>query len=185
VHEVDSTAFVDDLLNSLKVIFHASCNGLDGRCPVCLEALGAARHKMAFLDKMMKDCGLEYSVKGDMSIRQRHLYIGVIFDTLKGRLHIGKEKFDKLMQLLAELMQQVEALARLMSKLRGKMGHQSACMSGFSPLLVPSNQFCGRARDNGGVGQSEAHPTQPSSHDGHFLQLAPEPAGTGGRDVAP
>ena len=84
MHEVDSTAFVDDLLNSLKVIFHASCNGLDGRCPVCLEA----RHKMALLDKMMKDFGLEYSVKGDMSIRQRHLYIGVIFDTLKGRLYI-------------------------------------------------------------------------------------------------
>ncbi len=57
VHGVDSTAFVDDLLNALKVIFHASCNGLDGRCPICLKALGAARLKMAFLDKMMKDCG--------------------------------------------------------------------------------------------------------------------------------
>jgi hypothetical protein len=98
---------------------------------------------MAFLDKMMKDCGLEYSVKGDMSIRQRHLYIGVIFDTLKGRLYIGKEKFSKLMEPLAELMQQAEASARLMSKLRGKMGHQLACMSGVVPLLVPFNKFVG------------------------------------------
>jgi hypothetical protein len=49
--------------------------GLDGSCPICLEALERALEKMAFLDKMMKDCALKYSGKGDMRILHRHLYI--------------------------------------------------------------------------------------------------------------
>ncbi len=55
---------------------------------------------MQFLDKLMKDCGLEYSVKGYMAIRQRHVYIGIIFDTVQGRLFISKDKFDKLIPLV-------------------------------------------------------------------------------------
>jgi hypothetical protein len=71
--------------------------------------------EMAFLNKMMKDCALEYSDKGDMAIKQCYLYIGIIFDTLKGQIFIGKEKFQKTMQLLQELMQQAECSPRTMS----------------------------------------------------------------------
>ncbi len=76
---------------------------------------------MAFLDKMMKECALEFSDKGDMTIKQCHLYIGIIFDTIKGRMFIGKEKFQKTTQLLQELMQQAECSPRSMTKLQGKI----------------------------------------------------------------
>jgi hypothetical protein len=38
-----------------------------------------------------------------MAIRQRHIrvFIRIIFDALKGRILIGKDKLDKIMQLLA------------------------------------------------------------------------------------
>ena len=78
VHKVDAQAFVDDLLKALKVIAHALCSGLEGGCPICTAAFEVALQKMKFLDKMMKDCGLEYSEKGDMSFKQCHLYIGII-----------------------------------------------------------------------------------------------------------
>ena len=143
VHKVDAQAFVDDLLKALKVIAHALCSGLEGGCPICLAAFEVALQKMKFLDKMMKDCGLEYSEKGDMSIKQCHLYIGIIFDTLKGKLFIGKDKFDKTMSLLQELMQQADCSPRTMSKLRGKFGHQFRCIEGVMPFLVPFNRFIG------------------------------------------
>ena len=143
VHGVDAQQFVDDLMKALRVRAHAACGGLDGSCPICLEALERALEKMAFLDKMMKDCALVYSDKGDMRILQRHLYIGIIFDTLKGRVFIGKDKFDKTMALLLELMQQSECTPRTMSKLRGKCGHQFRCVEGVRPFLVPFNQFVG------------------------------------------
>ena len=143
VHHVDAQAFVDDLLKSIAVMAHALCGGLEGDCPICIEALKGATAKMTFLDRMMKQCGLEYSTKPDMRILQRHLFIGIIFDTAKGRIFISKEKFDKTMALLQELMQQAECSARTMAKLRGKFGHQFRCVEGVSPFLVPFNRFVG------------------------------------------
>ena len=76
---------------------------------------------MQFLDQMMKDCAQDYSNKGDMRILQRHLYIGIIFDTFRGRIFIGKDKFDKTMALLLELMEAEECTPFFMAKLRGKV----------------------------------------------------------------
>ena len=143
VHGIDAQAFVDDLLKSLAVVLHDQCQGIEGGCPVCVAALEQARAKMEFLDKMMKQCGLEYSTKGDMRILQRHLYIGIIFDTLQGRIFISKDKFDKTMALLLDMAQQAECSPRDMAKLRGKFGHQFRCVEGVSPFLVPFNQFVG------------------------------------------
>mmetsp|Transcript_41001 Transcript_41001/g.85559 ORF Transcript_41001/g.85559 Transcript_41001/m.85559 type:complete len:1077 (-) Transcript_41001:1365-4595(-) len=142
-HGVDAQAFVDDLFKSLAVLIHDLCGGLEDSCPVCMAALEEAKAKMEFLDRMMKQCGLEYSTKGDMRILQRHLFIGIIFDTLKGRIFISKEKFDKTMALLRDLMQQAECSSREMAKLRGKFGHQFRCVEGVNPFLVPFNQFVG------------------------------------------
>jgi hypothetical protein len=64
---VDAQAFVDDLMNALRIIAHGLCKGIAGGCPVCLAALEIALQKMAFLDKMMADCGLEFSDKGDVN----------------------------------------------------------------------------------------------------------------------
>ena len=141
VHKIDAQAFVDDLLKSLKVISHAACLGLEGGCSTCLAALKIALQKMAFLDKMMIECGLEYSDKGDMTIKQCHLYISIIFNTRKGRIFIGKEKFQKTMQLSQELMQQAACSPRTMSKLHGKFGHQFRSIEGVMPFLVPFNRF--------------------------------------------
>ena len=143
VHEVSAEAFVDDLFKCMAVTLHALCEGLAGGCAVCLAALEVAQAKMKLLDQMMKDCGLEYSTKGDMRILQRHLFIGVVFDTLLGRIFIAKEKFDKTMALLHDFMHQVECSARAMAKLRGKFGHQFRCVEGVAPFLVPFNQFVG------------------------------------------
>ncbi len=143
VQEVDSTAFVEDILNALGVPLHDACQGLEGACPVCTAALDRATLKMHFLDKVMKDCGLEYSVKGDMAIRQKHIFIGIIFDTIRGRLFISKEKFDKTMKLLFDMLQQSECSPRTMAKLRGKFGHQFRCIEGVGPFLVPFNEFVG------------------------------------------
>ena len=76
-----------------------------------------------------------------MRILQRHLFIGIIFDTVKGRLFISKEKFDKTMALLLDLMQQAECSARTMAQLRGKFRHQFRCVEGVSPFLVPFKNF--------------------------------------------
>ena len=115
VHKVDAQAFVDDLLKALRVITHGLCKGIAGGCSMCLAALEIALQKMAFLDKMMKECALEFLDKGDMTIKQCHLYIGIIFDTLKGRIFIGQEKFQKTMLLLQALMQQAECSPRSMA----------------------------------------------------------------------
>ena len=63
---------------------------------------------MAFLDKIMDECCLLYSDKGDLTIRQDHLFIGIILDALHGRLLISKEKLDKTMTLLLKVMQLTE-----------------------------------------------------------------------------
>jgi hypothetical protein len=57
------------------------CEGLKGDCEICLVL-----EKMTSLDKMMKDCGMDYSNKGDMTICQGRIFIGIIFNTLLGRL---------------------------------------------------------------------------------------------------
>jgi hypothetical protein len=62
-------------MNALGVALHDACQGLEGACPVCTAAFDRATLKMQFLDKLMKDCGLEYSVKGDMTIQQVHTFI--------------------------------------------------------------------------------------------------------------
>ena len=142
-HGVDSQAFVDDLFKALAVAIHTLCGGLEGDCPICMAALEEAKAKMTFLDNMMRECGLEYSTKGDMRILQRHLFIGIIFDTLKGRIFIAKEKLDKTMKLLQDMMQQAECSPREMAKLRGKFGHQFRCVEGVAPFLIPFNQFVG------------------------------------------
>ena len=55
VHEVDATAFVDDLMNSMMVPAHGRCGGLEGGCSVRTAAFERALLKMGFLDRMMKD----------------------------------------------------------------------------------------------------------------------------------
>jgi hypothetical protein len=57
-------AFVDDLLEALRVIAHGLCMGIEGGCPVCLAALEIALQKMAFLDKMMKECSFGFFRQG-------------------------------------------------------------------------------------------------------------------------
>jgi hypothetical protein len=69
-------------MNALSVDLHDACEELEGACPVCLAALERAVAKMRFVDKMVKDCCLEYSVKGDMTILQDHTFICIIFDAL-------------------------------------------------------------------------------------------------------
>ena len=116
---------VDDLLKSMAMPVHPACRGLVGRCQVCLKAQDAAQVKMQILDKMMprKDCCLEFSDKGDMSIRQDHIFIGIVFDVVRGRLLVTTDKFNKTMELLCEIMEQMELSPRGMAKLRGKFGH--------------------------------------------------------------
>jgi hypothetical protein len=53
--QVDSGAFVDDFLNSIRVKAHESCQGLEGGCPTCSAALPAAQASMDSLDQMMQD----------------------------------------------------------------------------------------------------------------------------------
>jgi hypothetical protein len=71
--------------------------GLKGNCRTCLDAYHVAVEKMAILDKLMKECWLEYSDKGDMTIRQDHVFIRIILDTLLFKLLIALEKFAKTM----------------------------------------------------------------------------------------
>ena len=92
---IDSGAFVDDFLNSLAVLLHELCEGLEGGCPVCMAAAVEAQPKFDALDKMMTDCALIFSKKGDMAVRQRHVFLGIIFDTHKRRLFVTVENFDK------------------------------------------------------------------------------------------
>ena len=59
----------------------------------------------------------------------------IIFDTFRGRI-ITKEKFDKLMTLLWEIMQLVTCSPQGMAKLRGKAQHQKQCIEEVRPFLV-------------------------------------------------
>jgi hypothetical protein len=95
------------------------------------------------MDQMMKDCALTFSTKGDMTLAQRHLFIGIIFDTHQGRMFIAAEKFAKLMTLLREIMELVTCSPRNMSKLRGKAQHHFRCLEGVRPLLVGFDRFIG------------------------------------------
>jgi hypothetical protein len=103
--EVDSGAFVDDFLNALAIIMHGDCAGLEGGCPVCVSAAVAAQSIFDALDRMMPDCALVFSTKGDMAVRQHHIFLGIIFDSFRGRIYVTEEKFRKLMALLREIME--------------------------------------------------------------------------------
>jgi hypothetical protein len=114
----DMAAFVDDMLSAIQAALHEACKGLKGNCRTYLHAYHVAVKKMAIIDKLMKECGLDYSDKGDMTIRQDHVFMGIIFDTLLGKLLIPLEKFAKTMQLLHDVMHQAEISTRGMAKLR-------------------------------------------------------------------
>ena len=72
--------------------------------------------------------------------------LGIIFNTFRGRIYITKEKFDKLMALLWEIMQLLMCSPRGMAELRGKAQHQMRCMERVRPFLVRLNQFIGGPR---------------------------------------
>ncbi len=61
--EIDSGAFVDDFLNSLAVLLHELCEGLEGGCPICMTAAEEVQPKVDALDKMMRECALIFSDK--------------------------------------------------------------------------------------------------------------------------
>ena len=94
--EIDSGAFVDDFLHCILVLAHLLCAGLAGGCLICQAALDAAQARFDALDQMFTDCALIIFTKGDMSVSQRHTFLGIIFDTHRGKLYITAEKFNKL-----------------------------------------------------------------------------------------
>jgi hypothetical protein len=75
-----------------------------------------------------------------MTIRQDHVFIRIILDTLLFKLLIALEKFAKTMHYV---MHQTEISPRGMETLRGKFGHQYKCTEGVAPLSVLSNRFIG------------------------------------------
>ncbi len=89
-----------------------------------MAALEELLWKFEALDGMMVDCALIFStsLEGNMSVSQRHVLLGVIFDTHKWRMFITADKFVKLVKLLEEIMQLVACSPRsiMMTKLRGK-----------------------------------------------------------------
>lgn len=132
---------VDDFINALNVLLHAPCAGLAGGCPVCGAAATAGQQRFNALDTVMTECALVFSTKGDMTMAQRHIFIGIIFDTHQGRMYATIEKFAKLMALLKEVMELVTCSPWNMSKLRGKAQHQFRCLEGARPLLVGFNRL--------------------------------------------
>jgi hypothetical protein len=141
--EIDSGAFVDDFLNAIMVLFHEVCAGLVGDCPICTAAAAAAQKRFDSLDTMMRECALIFSTKGDMSVAQRHVFLGIIFDTHLGRLFVTEEKFSKLMEVWREIMELLTCSPRGMAKLRGKAQHQFRCIEGVRPFLVRFDRFIG------------------------------------------
>jgi hypothetical protein len=133
--EIDSGAFVDDFLNAIMVLSHALCAGLAGGCLMCREAAAATQSRFDSIDSMVRDCAFVFSTKGDMSVSQRHVFLGIIFDTHDGRLFVTQEKFCKLMQSLHEIMELLTCSPRGMAKLRGKAQHQFLCFEGVRPFL--------------------------------------------------
>ncbi len=93
-----------NFFNSVRVKAHESCQGLESGCHTCSAALPAAQASMGSLDQMMQDCALVFNTKGDMTVSQRHVFLGIIFDTVKGRIFVTKEKFDKMLALMNEIM---------------------------------------------------------------------------------
>jgi hypothetical protein len=142
---VDIASFVDDLLNTLAVAMHAACKGLKGNCRICLETFGRAIVKMEQLDHILKACCLAFSDQGDLTIRRDHIFIGIVFDVLNGRLLITVEKFGKTMTLLFDVMQQAKLSSRAMAKLRGKFVHQFLCIEGVVPVAAKVAAAAGRS----------------------------------------
>ncbi len=89
----------------------------------------------------MRDCALVFSTKGDMSIGQRHVFLGVIIDTIAGRLFVTEDFFSKLMDLLQEVMGRLICSARKMALLLGKAQQQLRCIEGVLPFLVRFDRF--------------------------------------------
>mmetsp|Transcript_41002 Transcript_41002/g.85579 ORF Transcript_41002/g.85579 Transcript_41002/m.85579 type:complete len:148 (+) Transcript_41002:916-1359(+) len=110
-----------------------------------MAALEEARAKMIFLslDQMMKQCCLAYSFKGNKRILQIHLFIGIILDTLRGRILLERRSLTKRWRCCTKCTQQSECSPRGMAKLRGKFGQKVRCVEGVSLFLIPFNQFVG------------------------------------------
>ena len=128
------------------MLAHLLCAGLAGGCPICQVALDAAQARFEALDQMFTDCALIFSTKGDMSVPQRHTFLGIIFDTHRGRLYITAEKFDNLMMLLRELMDLLTCSPRSMAKLLGKAQHQFRSLEGVRPFSFQIRPLHRRAR---------------------------------------
>ena len=131
--EIDSGSFVEDFLNAIMVLLHALCAGLAGGCPICTAAAAAAQSRFDDLDTMMRECALIFSIKGDMSVAQHHVILGIIFDTHLDRLFVTEEKFH--MDLWRKIMELLTSSPQGMAKLRGKSQHQFRCFEVLVPFL--------------------------------------------------
>ena len=146
--QIFGAAYVDDMLFALLCAWHGPCAGLRGGCVLCLENLTKAQVHEKWIDEVMVDLHLNCSLKRGVP-GQRDVFMGVIFDTVLGRMLLTEEKLAKLMAGLASLLVWADASPRDMAKLRGKLISYSLCIQRIRPFIIPFTKFIGSPANNG------------------------------------
>ena len=120
MRELFGAAYVDDLFWALMIASHGACSGIAGGCPTSLEGLSKAKEHEKFVDFVLEDLHPLCSEKA-VDPGKVGDFLGIILDTLLGKLTLTEAKFLKLMANLQAVMTREEASPREAAQVRSKL----------------------------------------------------------------
>ena len=170
--ELFGAACVDDLFWALMVAAHGACLRVAGGCPTCLEYLSKAKDHEKFVDFVLEDLHLLCSEKA-VNPGQVGDFLGIILDTLLGKLTLTEAKFLKLMANLQSVMTWEEASPREASQVRGKLLNYSQCIQRIRPFAIPFTVFIGSPTTQGEWDLKKNSPQDMKDTAGYLIEHLP------------
>ena len=116
---------MDDFIFVKPVERHPPCEGIEGGCTVCVQALPGAQDDHQYVIDLGSRLGLGFQESKRQHCGQKSEYAGFQFDTVQGRLRVLPAKLPKMEECLQEWILSAFTTARALAKIRGKALHFS------------------------------------------------------------
>ena len=142
-----SAVWVDDTAFVTKTAKHSTCAGLNGGCPVCLDAQRRATRNQRYWHRLAARLGLGLSTEKRQLPTQRAIYTGLVVDTFLKTLSIPDDKKHKLAAFLELFFNRREASLTELSSLRGRIQHYSVCLPYTRPFAAFFSSIIGTEDD--------------------------------------
>ena len=147
--QVLGAAYVDHLVWAQMVEAHAKCAGIAGGCSsVRTRQLERAPMDGKFVDQVLGDLHLLCSEKA-VDPGQVGDFLGLILDTVLGKLALTQAKFLRLLFNLHGVLTWDDASPRDAAQVRGKRINYAQCIQRIRPFAVPFTAFIGNPAEQG------------------------------------